>query len=126
MVAQVDLKTHSRWIREHDPNNSYRYPRWLYRLFWFQGAPNRVRPQEYVRALRRCGWTDIEITPLSQLGDRRIRSVDTAFRDPSDQMNVLSIVLCARKSHPSWLPTHDLAVAAVDDGSQVAQPSSRQ
>lgn len=97
IVAVIDLQTHSRWIRDHDPNNIYRYPRWLYRAFWFRGAPNRVRPQGYVRALNRCGWTDIIVLPLSQLEDQGISALDNAFRDRSDQMTLLSVVLCARK-----------------------------
>ena len=38
-VVLIDLKTHSRWIRDKDPNNIYRYPKWFYDLFyWSQYA----------------------------------------------------------------------------------------
>jgi SAM-dependent methyltransferase len=97
ILAEIDLKTHSRWIRDQDPNNIYRYPQWLYRAFWFRGAPNRVRPLEYVRALERWGWTDIVVLPLSQLDNQDASVLNTAFRDSSNQMTFLTIVLCARK-----------------------------
>jgi SAM-dependent methyltransferase len=97
MVAEIDLKTHSRWIRDKDPNNIYRYPQWLYRAFWFRGAPNRVRPLQYVHALERCGWTDIAVVPETQLDAHNARSFDAAFRDSSNQMSLLSVILCARK-----------------------------
>lgn len=98
IVAEIDLKTHSRWIRDQDPNNIYRYPQWLYRAFRFRGAPNRVRPLEYVRALERCGWVDIAVLPLSQLDDQDASALDAAFRDSANQMTYLSVVLYARKS----------------------------
>jgi SAM-dependent methyltransferase len=95
-VAEVDLKTHSRWIRDKDPNNIYRYPQWLYRLFWFRGAPNRLRPVQYVHAFERHGWTDIVVVPLSRCGTQDASSWNKAFRDSSNEMDLLSVVLCAR------------------------------
>jgi SAM-dependent methyltransferase len=97
LVAEIDLQTHSRWIRDHDPNNIYRYPEWLYRALWFRGAPNRIRPLQYVRALERNGWTDIAVLPLSTLEDHDASALYAAFRDNSNEMNLLSVVLCARK-----------------------------
>jgi len=97
MVAGIDLKTHSRWIRDRDPNNIYRYPQWLYRLFWFRGAPNRVRPVQYVRALERSGWTDISVTPVDRVEGPDLHSYAAPFRDASNEMHVLSAILRARK-----------------------------
>lgn len=62
ICARIDLQTHSRWIREKDPGNIYRYPRWFYRLFYFPGQPNRVRPQEYGNAFAAAGWEDVDVT----------------------------------------------------------------
>jgi|GEM_PF-774056 len=63
IVAEIDLKTHSRWIRDHDPNNIYRYPNWLYRWFYFPGIPNRLRPRHYRAAFEQAGWNSLAITP---------------------------------------------------------------
>ena len=65
-VAEINLKTHSRWIRDKDPNNIYRYPEWLYNMFRFRGIPNRVRPFQYREVLESYGWTDITITQLKK------------------------------------------------------------
>ncbi|SFN65917.1 class I SAM-dependent methyltransferase [Nitrosospira briensis] len=93
LCAFIDLQTHSRWIREADPNNIYRYPRWLYRLFYFPGQPNRVRPHEYRQAFERCGWT-VHIHAM-QTFHLNGRTVHKEFRaDPL--LNATSIALLAR------------------------------
>jgi len=67
ICVSIDLQTHSRWIREKDPANIYRYPRWLYRLFYFPGQPNRVRPSEYRRAFESAGFTDVSTSATARL-----------------------------------------------------------
>ncbi|WP_306223470.1 methyltransferase domain-containing protein [Bosea beijingensis] len=74
-VHIIDLQTHSRWIREHDPNNIYRYPEPLYRLFAFPGQPNRQRPADYVSDFESRGWSDVRFVPS--------RTVDPALREAS-------------------------------------------
>lgn len=74
-VHIIDLQTHSRWIRERDPNNIYRYPEPIYRLFRFPGQPNRQRPADYVRAFEATGWDDVSFVPS--------RTVDPDLRDIS-------------------------------------------
>ncbi len=74
-VHIIDLQTHSRWIREHDPNNIYRYPEPLYRLFAFPGQPNRQRPADYVGDFESQGWSDVRFVPS--------RTVDPALREAS-------------------------------------------
>ena len=100
LVAEIDLKTHSRWIRDKDPNNIYRYSSHVYNTFWFRGIPNRIRPFQYKDALERSGWKDISITPLTLLNDAGSRDPCTnkVFSDPKNQMDYLSIMLCATKS----------------------------
>ena len=100
LIAEIDLKTHSRWIRDKDPNNIYRYPSYVYNTFSFRGIPNRVRPFQYEEALERSGWTDISITPLTQLDghDSSYSGVDKTFADKRNQMDYLSIMICARKA----------------------------
>ena len=99
IVALIDLQTHSRWIKHKDPNNIYRYPRWLYDLFWFREQPNRLRPRDYVEAFERHGWTDIVLEPMKQLDGSRTDTLSAEFMNTSSQMDLLSVVLCARKQN---------------------------
>ncbi|MCK4627201.1 MAG: methyltransferase domain-containing protein, partial [Phycisphaerae bacterium] len=43
-LAVIDLQTHTRWLRERDPLNIYRYSDSYYRLCRYTGQPNRLRP----------------------------------------------------------------------------------
>ncbi|MBS0419051.1 MAG: class I SAM-dependent methyltransferase [Proteobacteria bacterium] len=88
LSVHIDLKTHSRWIRDKDPANIYRYPGWLYRLFYFPGQPNRLRPADYRRAFTAAGWKNVRTSPVDRTS--RVGTVHGAF-DPSDmdQMTVL-------------------------------------
>ena len=99
IVALIDLQTHSRWIKHKDPNNIYRYPRWLYDLFRFREQPNRLRPRDYDEAFERHGWTDIVLVPVKQLDEDRTDTLSAEFMNTSSQMDLLSIVLCARKQN---------------------------
>jgi SAM-dependent methyltransferase len=99
LVAEIDLKTHSRWVRDHDPNNIYRYSDGLYELFRFRGIPNRVRPKEYRRALERYGWSRIEVIPQTQASGAQsdIRGFNRRFRSADSEMSYLTIMLCATR-----------------------------
>lgn len=99
LVVEIDLKTHSRWIRDKDPNNIYRYPSYVYDTFWFRGIPNRIRPFQYKETFERFGWTDISITPLTKLNvhDTSYSGMNKTFADKKNQMDYLSFMLCARK-----------------------------
>lgn len=94
IAAVVDLQTHSRWIRDVDPNNIYRYSDWLYRLFYFPGQPNRVRSTDYVRFLSETGWKAAEIMPENSFQPRG--RVHPRFRH-YDDLSVLSFAVCARR-----------------------------
>jgi SAM-dependent methyltransferase len=101
LVAQVDLMTHTRWIRERDPLNIYRFGDSLYGRLRFGGAPNRVRPHEYERMLREAGWKDAracadETLPAGYLETVR-DSLAPRFRSDENRMDSLSIYLCARR-----------------------------
>jgi SAM-dependent methyltransferase len=100
IVAEIDLKTHSRWIHDKDPNNIYRYPDWIYRIFWFRGIPNRVRPYQYKQAFERHGWENVAIIPIERTTTQHPGAVcvHDQFRAEKNEMNHLSIVLCAQKS----------------------------
>ena len=53
LIAEVDLRTHTRWIRDADPLNIYRYADPLYDALRFRGSPNRLRPFEYEQILKK-------------------------------------------------------------------------
>lgn len=98
-VHIIDLQTHSRWIREQDPNNIYRYSEPLYRLFAFPGQPNRQRPAGYISEFESSGWSDVRFVPS--------RTIEPALREASlrglaapfaglDGMTILDGALTAR------------------------------
>ena len=103
LIAEVDLKTHTRWIRDADPLNIYRYSDWLYRLARFTGIPNRLRPLEYERILEKNGWCNIKVVPRTiadpeYVADVR-RALNRRFRDAAtSQIHILSMLLCATKA----------------------------
>ena len=101
LIAEVDLKTHTRWIRDLDPLNIYRYSDFIYNLFKFSGLPNRLRPFEYKEIFEKCGWTKIRIIPLTKLEEgyllRVNKSLNKRFHDKINQMDFLSIIICATK-----------------------------
>jgi len=103
IVAEIDLQTHSRWIRRKDPNNIYRYPNALYDLFRFRGSPNRVRPYRYRELFERHGWTNVITTALSSLDGRSngMSGLSGRFADGVNQMDQLTVLLCATKSRSS-------------------------
>ncbi len=62
-----------------------------------------MRPYQYVDVLEGCGWTNVELTPISRIeekrSDRRSRysGMNQQFLDKKNQMDYLSIVICAQK-----------------------------
>jgi SAM-dependent methyltransferase len=102
LITEVDLRTHSRWIRQRDPNNIYRYGDRLYRLFSFRGSPNRLRPRDYLAALARYGWERLEAIPLEAIDAAALAQVlsglQPRFRSDACQMDALSVMICATRS----------------------------
>jgi len=102
LIAEVDLKTHTSWIRDRDPLNIYRYSDLFWNLFSFKGSPNRIRGFEFKQILEKNGWGNIEIVPLVVLEEdyfAKIRpSLNSKFKDVDPQeMKMLSIMLMAKK-----------------------------
>jgi SAM-dependent methyltransferase len=95
LVAEIDMQTHSRWIREKDPNNIYRFSDFIYNLFYFRGQPNRKRPFEYKEALERNGWSDVRIYVKSRTTKKA--GLAARFSDEKNEMENIVIVLCAKK-----------------------------
>jgi len=75
VIILIDLKTHSRWIRDKDPLNIYRYQEWLYNLFNFSGIPNRVRPYQYKHTFEKYGFGNITTEPDEVLPSSRVNFV---------------------------------------------------
>ncbi len=98
-VAVIDLAAHSRWIRDVDPLNIYRYSNAVYRLLAHGGSPNRVRPSQYVEAMEKAGWRDIGVIPLTRASRPYFDDVrdymPNKFQDP--QLDHLSVILVARR-----------------------------
>jgi len=103
VIAEIDLQTHSRWIREKDPNNIYRYSDALYDIFRFRGRPNRIRPYQYRALFERNGWSNVITKALTRLdGDSHgLTGLSPRFADNVNQMEQLTILLCATKSGAS-------------------------
>lgn len=101
LIAEVDLQTHSRWIRGADPLNIYRYPNWIYRLLSFSGTPNRVRPETYKNWLTEYGWENISIYPKKTISTEEVKAVRNSlskkFSGEQESLRWLSIVICATK-----------------------------
>lgn len=101
IVAEIDLKTHSRWLRDADPLNIYRYGGFVYDVFSFPATPNRLRPRDYAGIFEANGWGDVRIIPLVRLdagyADKISPSLDARFRDAGNQMDYLSVIFCATK-----------------------------
>lgn len=102
LITEIDLKTHTRWIRDLDPLNIYRYNQFIYELFKFSGSPNRLRPFEYQNILEKHGWSKIQITPLTVVEKQYLTKINDhltkRFREPINQMDYLTIMLCATKT----------------------------
>jgi hypothetical protein len=101
LCAEIDFKTHSRWIRENDPNNIYRYSDVVYKLFYFSGQPNRLRPIDYINYLKKFGWADIRIVPSALNKEEYVRTTEMFMHKnfkPSQekQMLILSGHILAR------------------------------
>lgn len=100
-LAMIDFQTHSRWVREHDPNSIYRFPDWLYRALSFDGQPNRCRPRDYVAALGRCGWTDTEVFAVQRAPSDYVawsrQGLAPRFRGDDSDMEILTGAVVARR-----------------------------
>lgn len=100
-IAEIDFMTHSRGLREKDPLNIYRYSPALYSLGKFKGQPNRRRPNDYVQALQRAGWTNIQVIPIEVLDTAYVHAIrkqlDPTFRSPQAEMHTLTAYIMATK-----------------------------
>lgn len=95
----VDFQTHTKWIRDVDPNSIYRYPAWLYEMFGYGGQPNRRRPKEYLHSFAQTGWQrpafvhTVNVPP----GERHLKGLDRKFAGDTDDMRILNGILVASR-----------------------------
>lgn len=101
LLAEIDLSTHTRWIRDKDPLNIYRYSPFYYDKLKFSGSPNRVRPYQYAEYLERNGWSNIKIIPYRTLEKSYVNHVkphlSKCFQSSDNTMEALSVILCATR-----------------------------
>ena len=102
LIAEIDLKTHTRWLKDVDPLNIYRYSDFFWNLFKFKGSPNRTRAFEYRELLEKNGWNNIQIVPISVLENgytrRILPSLYKRFRGMElSEAKMLSVIIMARK-----------------------------
>ncbi len=102
LVAEVDLQTHTRWLREMDPLSIYRHSDWFYNLCAFSGSPNRLRAYEYEHVLHTFGWHNIQIIPTSVVHktylDRTLSHLNNRFQTSQNKMEILGFMLLATKN----------------------------
>lgn len=108
LVAEIDLQTHTRWIRNVDPLNIYRYSGNLYASLRFSGSPNRFRPDDYLNTLESEGWVDLRIYPQRVLEPDYVElvepSLDPRFQGDPEHLGWMTITLCAsRRGERSWV-----------------------
>lgn len=100
ILSVIDFQTHTRWIREKDPLNIYRYSDKLYNLLSFKGSPNRLRPDDYISFLEKFGWGNIKFLSKTKSSQSEVRITKPylycRFSNCSD-IDVLNGVLFAQK-----------------------------
>lgn len=100
MINVIDFQTHTRFLRERDPLNIYRYSESLYQTLRFDGIPNRFTLNYYEEILKKFGWKEIRILPLKVLDDNYIWQVRPflakKFKSKTDLKNMEVVVMCIK------------------------------
>ncbi|MBI4681594.1 MAG: methyltransferase domain-containing protein [Nitrospirae bacterium] len=102
LFSHIDMNTHTRWIKDKDPLNIYRYNDLFWNMFKFKGSPNRVRIPQYVNYLEGNNWSNIVIEPRTVLEEEYVEKVlptlSKKFRDLNvSEMKKLSFILMSKK-----------------------------
>jgi hypothetical protein len=116
-VHVVDAQTHMRWVRPRDPWNILRYPKWMYRMMEFPGAPNRMLVSDYLAEAKRAGLS-LSFVAGDRADDEYLRRVRPflagAFRDRTGHDLALlnftlvgGAVLAAGEHPASWTTSGD-------------------
>ncbi len=102
MVHEVDLGTHTRWVRTLDPLNLLRYSDIVYDLLSFNGSPNRLRMSDYQEILDCLGFEKIEtkqiiILDKGYVKKSRLHLSEKFRRYPDEDIETKSFYLLATK-----------------------------
>lgn len=102
LYSHVDMKTHTRWIKDRDPLNIYRYGDLFWNMFKFKGSPNRIRMFQYKTFLERNGWYDVFIEPRTVVEEEYLQKVQPSLNKyfgklDSSEMRILSFIVMAYK-----------------------------
>lgn len=100
LVAEVDLQTHTKYLRDRDPLNIYRLSESFYRRCSFPGIPNRVRPAQYRELLVANGFRDVQLVPLTVVQPAAVEALRPHLPRPFAQdpdLGVLHFLLTARR-----------------------------
>ncbi|MEM6802047.1 MAG: methyltransferase domain-containing protein [Bacteroidota bacterium] len=99
-LSTIDFTSHTRWIRDRDPLNIYRYPKFIYEKLRFRGSPNRFHSSEYEKALKDNGWKNVKIFPMESYPQEYVSQVQKSFsppfNDPNRDMSLATVVICAQ------------------------------
>lgn len=100
IVHEIDLSTHTRFLRDIDPLNILRYPDSIWNVLRFDGSPNRLRMNNYRSILEGLGYRKIACYPLRMLNldyvDKISNSLYKRFHKvPGEDLSVLSFYLLA-------------------------------
>lgn len=103
VIHEIDLATHTSFIRNWDPLNILRFSEYIYKILKFKGSPNRLRISEFKTVAEKSGFKNIKIHPLAELsirGTEKIKkSIKNKYKDYSvNDLKVLSAVLIAEKN----------------------------
>ena len=100
ILSVIDFQTHTRWIRERDPLNIYRYSDKIYKILSFKGIPNRLRPDDYIRYLEKFGWKDIKFVPKKRLSQKELEIISPYLYgrfSNCENIDILNGIVFARK-----------------------------
>jgi hypothetical protein len=100
MINEVDLSTHTRFLRDWDPLNILRYSHSVYNLLRFNESPNRWRMSDYESSFNELGYKHVKTFPIKILDldyTRRVsKQLSHPFRKyPLSDLKVLSCYLLA-------------------------------
>jgi len=100
MLNEVDLSTHTRFIRDVDPLNILRYSETFYSFLRFRESPNRLRMGDYELFLNQLGYKNIRTFPIKILDldytQWVSKHISRKFKDYShSELRVLSFYLLA-------------------------------
>lgn len=101
MALNIHLSTVTRWLRDVDPLNIYRYSNGLYKLLNFRGGSNRIRMTEYKTALESYGWKNVQVYPMQVLDlnytEKVVPSLAKNYSQDVHEMRMMSAMICATR-----------------------------